>query len=66
MPSEDRRSRADNLDHRAAQKRAARRSDRRRLEQGEKPEVLQAENSILPKEFFEKARISNLKQAIGR
>ena len=51
---------------RAAAKRAARREDRVRLEQGEKPEVLQAENSILSKVFFEKARISNLKQAVGR
>lgn len=66
MPPEDSQSQAANLDRRAAQKRAARRSDQRRLEQGEKPEVLQAENSILPKAFFEKACISNLKQAIGK
>ena len=43
-----------------------RRADRARLEQGEKPEVLQEQNSIFPKDFFKKARISNLGQAVGR
>jgi len=66
MPPEQLHFDAANLDRRAAQKRAARRSDRQRLEAGESPAVLQAENSILPKRFFEKARISNLKQAVGR
>jgi len=51
---------------RAVVKRASRRSDAARLEQGERPQVLQRENSIFPAGFFDNARISNLKQAIGR
>ena len=51
---------------RAAAKQVSRRADRARLEQGEKPEVLQEQNSIFPKDFFKKARISNLGQAVGR
>jgi hypothetical protein len=51
---------------RAAQKRAARQEDLARLEGGMSPESLQRENSIFPKSFFENARISNLKQAVGR
>lgn len=51
---------------RAVVKQASRRSDVARLEQGEHPEVLQRENSIFPAGFFDNARISNLKQAIGR
>ena len=51
---------------RAAEKRASRRSDAERLEKGESPEVLQRENSIFPAGFFDNARISNLKQAVGR
>lgn len=65
MPLEIDQSQSANLDRRAAQKRAARQSDQRRLEEGEDPQVLQAENSILPKGFFENAHISNLEQAIG-
>jgi hypothetical protein len=51
---------------RAAEKRASRRSDAERLKKGESPEVLQRENSIFPAGFFDNARISNLKQAVGR
>ena len=51
---------------RAMVKRASRRSDAVRLKNGERPEVLQRENSIFPVGFFDNARISNLKQAIGR
>jgi hypothetical protein len=54
------------LNMRAAQKRAARQEDLVRLEGGMSPESLQRENSIFPKSFFENARISNLKQAVGR
>lgn len=55
-----------NLDHRAAQKRAARREDRRRLEAGESPELVQAENSVIRPGSFASARIANLWQAMGR
>ena len=51
---------------RAAEKRASRREDAERLKKGESPEVLQRENSIFPEGFFDNARISNLKQAVGR
>ena len=51
---------------RAAEKRAARLEDRVRLERGVSRKRLQRENSIFPAEFFAKARISNLRQAIGR
>jgi hypothetical protein len=51
---------------RAVVKQTSRRLDAARLEQGERPEVLQRENSIFPAGFFDNARISNLKQAIGR
>jgi hypothetical protein len=54
------------LDMRAAEKRAARQEDLVRLESGASPESLQRENSIFPKSFFANARISNLKQAVGR
>lgn len=54
------------LEMRAAEKRAARLEDLVRLEGGESPESLQRENSIFPKSFFASARISNLKQAVGR
>lgn len=47
-------------------KRAARKEDLARLESGVSPELLQRENSIFPKLFFANARISNLKQAVGR
>jgi hypothetical protein len=55
-----------NRESRAVVKRASRRSDAVRLKNGERPEVLQRENSIFPAGFFDNARISNLKQAIGR
>jgi len=51
---------------RDAEKRASRRSDALRLQKGESPEVLQRENSIFPKDFFENAKISNLAQIAGR
>jgi hypothetical protein len=51
---------------RGAVKKASRRQDRARLEQGEIPEILQHENSIFPADFFSGARISNLAQAVGR
>jgi len=51
---------------RAAQKRVARQKDHARLEGGMSPESLQRENSIFPKSFFANARISNLRQAVGR
>ena len=54
------------LEERAAEKRAARQEDLARLESGVSPELLQRENSIFPKSFFANARISNLKQAVGR
>lgn len=54
------------LEERAAEKRAARKEDLARLEIGVSPELLQRENSIFPKSFFANARISNLKQAVGR
>lgn len=54
------------LEERAAEKRAARKEDLARLESGVSPELLQRENSIFPKSFFANARISNLKQAVGR
>lgn len=54
------------LNVRAAQKRAARQEDLVRLEGGMSPESLQRENSIFPRAFFANARISNLKQAVGR
>ena len=59
---------SDKLDResRAAEKRASRREDAERLKKGESPEVLQRENSIFPEGFFDNARISNLKQAVGR
>lgn len=55
-----------NREARDAEKRASRRADEERLKAGEDPAVLQRENSIFPEGFFKNARISNLKQAIGR
>lgn len=66
MPSEEHHSQAANLDRRAAQKRAARRSDRQRLEAGESPATLQAENSLVRPGSFAGARIANLWQAMGK
>lgn len=54
------------LASRAAQKAASRREDRERLEKGEKPEVIQRENSIFPEGFFENGSFSNLAEVIGR
>ena len=55
-----------NREARDAEKRASRRADEERIKAGEDPAVLQRENSIFPEGFFKNARISNLKQAIGR
>ena len=55
-----------NLQSRAAVKRASRKSDAARLAKGEDPKKLQRENSIFPEGFFDNARISNLRQAVGR
>jgi hypothetical protein len=65
MPSEEHQSQAGNLDRRAAQKRAARRAARRRLEAGESPAALQAENSAVRPGSFTGARIANLWQAVS-
>jgi len=65
MSPEQHSSSAGNLDRRAAQKRASRREDRRRLEAGESPAVLQAENSAVPSGSFVGARVDNLWQAMG-
>jgi hypothetical protein len=55
-----------NLDCRAAQKRVARRENRHRLEAGESPAQLQAENSAVPPGSLVGARIANLWQAMGK
>ena len=55
-----------NLKSRAAEKMASRREDRRRLENGESPEVIQRENSIFPPGYFEKHRIINLASVVGK
>lgn len=51
---------------RDAVKAASRLSDAARLKSGEDPMVLQRENSIFSESFFANARITNLKQAVGR
>jgi hypothetical protein len=66
MAPEQQASPAGNLDRRAAQKRVARREDRRRLEAGESPALVQAENSAVPPGSFVGARIANLWQAMGK
>ena len=66
MHSEQKPSHAGDLDRRAAQKRAARREDRRRLEAGESPALVQEENSAVPPGSFAGARIANLWQAMGK
>jgi hypothetical protein len=53
-------------DPQAAHKRAARREDRRRLEAGESPERVQAENSVIRPGSFAGARLANLWQAMGK
>ena len=55
-----------NLKSRAAEKAASRHMDRRRLENGESPEVIQQENSIFPPGFFENGRFSNLSSVVGK
>ncbi len=55
-----------NLKSRAAEKMASRLEDRRRLEKGESPDVIQRENSIFPPDFFEKGRFSNLSSIVGK
>lgn len=59
-------SRKVSLKDRAAEKKAAREADRKRLELGESPEVIQRENSIFPPGYFDHCRIMNLNSAIGR
>ncbi len=59
-------SKSINLKSRAAAKAASRREDRRRLENGESPEVIQRENSIFPPGFFENGRIVNLASVVGK
>jgi hypothetical protein len=54
------------LKSRAAEKKASRREDQQRLENGESPEVIQRENSIFPPDFFEKGRFENLASVIGK
>ena len=54
------------LKSRAAEKAASRREDRRRLENGENPEVIQRENSIFPEGYFESHKILNFSSAIGK
>gem|GEM_PF-4093340 len=66
MAPEQLASQAGNLDRRAAQKCAARREDRRRLEAGESPAVVPAENSVVPAGSLVGARIANLWQAMGK
>ena len=66
MAPEQQSSQVANLDRRAVQKSAARREDSRRLEAGEAPADLQAENSAVPPGSFVAARIANLWQAMGK
>lgn len=51
---------------RAAAKAASRNEDRQRIENGENPEVIQRENSIFPKGYFDRCAIINFPSAIGR
>ena len=51
---------------RIAAKKASRKKDRALLEAGYSPEKLQRKNSILPADFFNKRKISNFAQAVGR
>ena len=55
-----------NLKSRAAEKAASRLEDRRRLENGESPEVIQMENSIFPPGYFENGRFLNLSSVVGK
>jgi hypothetical protein len=54
------------LKSRAAEKAASRREDRRRLENGESPEVIQRENSIFPEGYFENGHFVNLAEVVGK
>lgn len=54
------------LKSRAAEKMASRLEDRRRLEKGESPDVIQRENSIFPPGYFKKHRIMNFASVIGK
>jgi len=66
MSPEENPSQVANLDHRSAQKRAARLEDRRRLEAGESPLLVQLENSVIRPGSFAGAQIANLWQAMGK
>jgi hypothetical protein len=55
-----------NRKSRDEEKKASRRADRLRLENGEDPEVIQRENSIFPPGFFEKGRFINLASVVGK
>jgi len=55
-----------NLKSRSAEKMASRREDRRRLENGESPEVIQRENSIFPPGYFDGIKFTNLADAVGK
>ncbi len=55
-----------NLKSRAAEKAASRQDDRKRMENGESPEVIQRENSIFPPGYFEKGRFLNLSSVVGK
>jgi hypothetical protein len=54
------------LSYRAAQKRAARKEDARRLAEGVPAEVIQRENSAFPSDYFSLESISNYAEAIGK
>ena len=54
------------LKSRAAEKKASRLEDLRRLENGENPEVIQRENSIFPEGYFEKGHFVNLASVVGK
>ena len=51
---------------RAKVKAKSRHEDQQRLDEGEDPDVIQRENSIVPPGFFVGAEISNLKDIIGK
>jgi hypothetical protein len=55
-----------NRKSRDEEKKASRRADRLRLENGEDPEVIQRENSIFPPGFFEGRKIINLASIVGK
>lgn len=55
-----------NLAYRAAEKRAAREEDARRIAEGVPPEVIQLENSAFPPGYFSFDSISNYAEVIGK